>query len=73
MASQIRLIYCQIENSKLSIQNKINLLSTENENLSEKIKQLELDNKNLNSQLGDLNAEHKDLLHKIKKLEENGG
>ena len=62
-----------VENSKLSIQNKINLLSTENENLSEKIKQLELDNKNLNSQLGDLNAEHKDLLHKIKKLEENGG
>jgi len=40
-----------VENSKLSIQNKINLLSTENENLSEKIKLLELDNKNLNSQL----------------------
>lgn len=62
-----------VENSKLSIQNKINLLSTENENLSEKIQQLELDNKNLNSQLGDLNAENKDLLHKIKKLEKNGG
>ena len=62
-----------VENSKLSIQNKINLLSTENENLREKIKQLELDKKNLNSQMGDLKAENKDLLHKIKKLEKNGG
>jgi len=62
-----------VENSKLSIQNKINLLSTENEKLSDKIKQLELDKKNLNSQLGDLNAENKDLLYKIKKLEKNGG